>query len=81
MLLHVLNGSATEARSLALPGHTFNVIALDGNQVANPAPVPVLWLGATAVAAFLLFYGQRWPAEQTLHRFAVFLDILRPWCT
>lgn len=46
VLLHVLNGSATESRSLALPGHTFNVVALDGNPVPNPAPVPVLWLGA-----------------------------------
>jgi FtsP/CotA-like multicopper oxidase with cupredoxin domain len=46
VLLHVLNGSATETRSLALPGHTFNVIALDGNPVPNPAQVPVLWLGA-----------------------------------
>ncbi|OBF03664.1 copper oxidase [Mycobacterium sp. ACS4054] len=46
VLLHVLNGSATETRSLALPGHAFNVIALDGNPVPNPAPVPVLWLGA-----------------------------------
>lgn len=46
VLLHVLNGSATETRSLALPGHTFSVIALDGNPVPNPAPVPVLWLGA-----------------------------------
>ena len=46
VLLHVLNGSATETRSLALPGHTFDVIALDGNPVPNPAPVPVLWLGA-----------------------------------
>ncbi|ORV89889.1 copper oxidase [Mycobacterium interjectum] len=46
VLLHVLNGSATETRSLALPGHTFNVIALDGNPVPNPAAVPVLWLGA-----------------------------------
>jgi FtsP/CotA-like multicopper oxidase with cupredoxin domain len=46
VLLHVLNGSATETRSLALPGHAFTVIALDGNPVPNPAPVPVLWLGA-----------------------------------
>ncbi len=46
VLLHVLNGSATEIRSLALPGHTFTVVALDGNPVPNPAPVPVLWLGA-----------------------------------
>lgn len=46
VLLHVLNGSATETRSLALPGHAFDVIALDGNPVPHPAPVPVLWLGA-----------------------------------
>jgi FtsP/CotA-like multicopper oxidase with cupredoxin domain len=45
VLFHVLNGSATEIRSLALPGHTFKVIALDGNEVPAPAEVPVLWLG------------------------------------
>jgi FtsP/CotA-like multicopper oxidase with cupredoxin domain len=45
VLFHILNGSATEIRSLALPGHSFRVIALDGNPVPNPAPVPVLWLG------------------------------------
>ncbi len=45
VLFHVLNGSATEIRSLALPGHTFRVVALDGNPVPNPASVPVLWLG------------------------------------
>ncbi len=45
VLFHVLNGSATEIRSLALPGHSFQVVALDGNPVPNPATVPVLWLG------------------------------------
>ncbi len=45
VLFHVLNGSATEIRSLALPGHSFLVVALDGNTVPNPARVPVLWLG------------------------------------
>jgi FtsP/CotA-like multicopper oxidase with cupredoxin domain len=45
VLLHVLNGSAGEIRSLALPGHSFQVVALDGNPVATPAQVPVLWLG------------------------------------
>lgn len=45
VLFHVLNGSATEIRSMALPGHTFQVIALDGNPVPNPVKVPVLWLG------------------------------------
>jgi FtsP/CotA-like multicopper oxidase with cupredoxin domain len=45
VLFHILNGSATEIRSLALPGHTFHVVALDGNAVPTPAHVPVLWLG------------------------------------
>jgi FtsP/CotA-like multicopper oxidase with cupredoxin domain len=45
VLFHVLNGSATEIRSLALPGHSFKVVALDGNVVPSPVEVPVLWLG------------------------------------
>jgi FtsP/CotA-like multicopper oxidase with cupredoxin domain len=45
VLFHIINASATEIRSLALPGHTFKVIALDGNPVPTPATVPVLWLG------------------------------------
>lgn len=45
VLFHVLNGSAGEIRSLALPGHTFKVVALDGNPVPTPMDVPVLWLG------------------------------------
>src|SRR6202790_3500312 len=45
VLFHVLNGSATEIRSLALPGHSFEVLALDGNPIPNPAAVPVLWVG------------------------------------
>jgi FtsP/CotA-like multicopper oxidase with cupredoxin domain len=45
VLLHVLNGSATEIRSLALPGHTFQVVALDGNPLPAPVEVPVLWIG------------------------------------
>ena len=45
VLFHVLNGSATEIRSLALPGHRFQVIALDGNPVPTPVEVPALWLG------------------------------------
>jgi FtsP/CotA-like multicopper oxidase with cupredoxin domain len=45
VLFHIVNGSATEIRSLALPGHTFQVLALDGNPVPHPSAVPVLWLG------------------------------------
>jgi FtsP/CotA-like multicopper oxidase with cupredoxin domain len=45
VLFHILNASATEIRSLALPGHVFRVIALDGNPVPTPANVPVLWFG------------------------------------
>jgi FtsP/CotA-like multicopper oxidase with cupredoxin domain len=45
VLFHILNGSAGEIRSLALPGHRFRVVALDGNPVPHPAVVPVLWIG------------------------------------
>ncbi len=45
VLFHILNASATEIRSLALPGHSFQVVALDGNPVPNPAEVPTLWIG------------------------------------
>src|ERR1019366_7926564 len=45
VLFHVLNASATEIRSLALPGHVFKIVALDGNPVPTQADVPVLWLG------------------------------------
>jgi FtsP/CotA-like multicopper oxidase with cupredoxin domain len=45
ILFHMLNASAGEMRSLALPGHVFRVVALDGNPVPAQADVPVLWLG------------------------------------
>jgi len=45
VVFHILNGSATEIRSLALPGHSFKVVALDGNPVPTPGEVAVLWLG------------------------------------
>ena len=45
VLFHVLNASAGEIRSLALPGHVFQVVALDGNPVPKPTEVPLLWLG------------------------------------
>jgi FtsP/CotA-like multicopper oxidase with cupredoxin domain len=45
VLFHVLNGSATEIRSLALPGHTFTVVAMDGNPLPTPVRMPGLWLG------------------------------------
>lgn len=46
VLLRILNASAIENRRLALPGHKFKVIALDGNPVPNPALVETLFLGA-----------------------------------
>jgi FtsP/CotA-like multicopper oxidase with cupredoxin domain len=45
VLFHILNGSATEIRSLTLPGHVFKPIAFDGNAVPNPVAVPALWIG------------------------------------
>jgi len=44
VLLRLLNASATENVVLALPGHTFTIIAMDGNPVPNPKSVEVLSL-------------------------------------
>lgn len=45
VLFHILNGSATENIELALSGHQFRVVALDGNPVPTPQTVDVLSLG------------------------------------
>jgi FtsP/CotA-like multicopper oxidase with cupredoxin domain len=45
ILFHFLNASATESVRLALPGHRFQVVALDGNAVPRPRLVDVLDLG------------------------------------
>jgi FtsP/CotA-like multicopper oxidase with cupredoxin domain len=45
VLLHILNASATENIKLALSGHQFLVVALDGNPVPVPGSVEVLELG------------------------------------
>jgi FtsP/CotA-like multicopper oxidase with cupredoxin domain len=45
ILFHILNASATENIKLALPGHKFQVAALDGNPVPVTGVVDVLELG------------------------------------
>ena len=44
VLFRLLNASATENVILAMPGHTFKVIAMDGNPVPMPKTVEVLSL-------------------------------------
>jgi len=45
VLFRMLNASAILHHRLALPGHAFNVIALDGNAVPESRTVPVVDLG------------------------------------
>ena len=45
VMFRVLNASATENIQLALPGHEFEIVALDGNPVPTPHKVSVLALG------------------------------------
>ena len=45
VLFHFLNASATDSVRFALPGHRFQVVALDGNAVPHPQLVDVLELG------------------------------------
>jgi FtsP/CotA-like multicopper oxidase with cupredoxin domain len=42
VLFHILNTDATRQLNLTLPGHKFQVIALDGNPVPKPAEVELL---------------------------------------
>ena len=48
---------------------------------SRPGPLRFRWLAMSVAIAFLLFYGDRWPAERALHRFAALFDMIRPWCT
>jgi FtsP/CotA-like multicopper oxidase with cupredoxin domain len=45
VLFHILNASATDPHWLVLPGHRFQVLALDGAPVATQAKVDALRLG------------------------------------
>jgi FtsP/CotA-like multicopper oxidase with cupredoxin domain len=45
VLFHLLNASALENRTIALPGHAFVVLALDGNAVPTSRASKVLTLG------------------------------------
>ena len=42
VLMHLLNASAAQIHRVALSGHKFQVIALDGNPVPTPQPVDVI---------------------------------------
>jgi FtsP/CotA-like multicopper oxidase with cupredoxin domain len=42
VMLRILNASATQNVTLALPGHKFHVVAMDGNSVPKPAEVETL---------------------------------------
>jgi FtsP/CotA-like multicopper oxidase with cupredoxin domain len=44
VVLHILNSSPTEVHWIALAGHQFKIIALDGNDVSQPRIVPMLRL-------------------------------------
>jgi FtsP/CotA-like multicopper oxidase with cupredoxin domain len=46
VMFRILNASATETIELALPGHEFYVVGLDGNPVPRPNKVKVLQLGS-----------------------------------
>jgi FtsP/CotA-like multicopper oxidase with cupredoxin domain len=46
VLFHLLNASAIENRRIALSGHKFRIVALDGNPVPTPAVTESILLGA-----------------------------------
>lgn len=66
-LVHVLNAGATETYSLELPGHTFEIVALDGNALAMPQRTSVLRLspGERVCARVVLGGTERWLVHET----------------
>jgi FtsP/CotA-like multicopper oxidase with cupredoxin domain len=58
VLFRLLNASATEDIRLALAGHKFRVIALDGNPVPSPQEVEVLQLGVAERADAIVEMNQ-----------------------
>ena len=44
VMMHILNSSPTEIHWISLSGHSFKVVALDGNAVPEPQTVPMLRL-------------------------------------
>ena len=67
VLLHVLNAGATEAYSLELPGHCFEVTALDGNPVPSPMRMTALNLSPGERVAALVVVNQpaAWVVRET----------------
>jgi FtsP/CotA-like multicopper oxidase with cupredoxin domain len=63
VLVHVLNASATEPCSLALPGHSFEVTALDGNPVPSPARVSTLQVSPAERISAIVQTQADMPAE------------------
>jgi FtsP/CotA-like multicopper oxidase with cupredoxin domain len=45
VLFRILNASASSTHRIGLAGHTFTVVALDGNAAPSPRPVKILELG------------------------------------
>ena len=45
VLMHFLNASASMNRNIALPGHRFQIVAMDGNPVPTPQAVDVITMG------------------------------------
>ena len=45
VLFRILNANATEQHRIALPGHKFKIISLDGNAVPTPREVDVIDMG------------------------------------
>jgi FtsP/CotA-like multicopper oxidase with cupredoxin domain len=70
VLMRLLNASATENVVLALPGHTFTIVAMDGNPVPNPKPVDVLSLAVAERVDALVEMNQPgvWVLGSTLEK-------------
>jgi FtsP/CotA-like multicopper oxidase with cupredoxin domain len=67
VLVHVLNAGATETYSLELPGHVFEIVALDGTALTVPLRARALRLspGERVCAQVVLGSAERWLVRET----------------
>jgi FtsP/CotA-like multicopper oxidase with cupredoxin domain len=68
VLLHVLNAGATEVYRLELPGHVFEVTALDGHSIPLPARVAALHLmpGQRVSAYVVMSQPSAWRVRESM---------------
>jgi FtsP/CotA-like multicopper oxidase with cupredoxin domain len=61
ILFRILNASATDQHRIALPGHKFKIVSLDGNAVPMPREVDMIEIGPACGFSGILMIKHEMP--------------------